>query len=167
MKPVEVVAVRAAALRGVVAAVVLVLAGAGTGVAGAAGGPVGEADLAYHGRVALSDGRLGVWLVPQNDGPAALEAATLRIRLSSDLAPRQALAEGCARAGVREVVCETGPVPAHGQGRHIGLALGLAGRPAEVLVRVDTWWNGGTSERGAADGEQVVLALDTGDAYAF
>ncbi|WP_260610855.1 hypothetical protein [Streptomyces sp. WAC06614] len=105
--------------------------------------------------------------MPENEGPAELEAATLRLRLSADLAPRQALAEGCARAGVREVVCETGPLPAHGQGRHIGLALGLAGQPSEVFVRVDTWWNGGAADRNTANNEHVVLALDTGDSYAF
>ncbi|MBW5481905.1 hypothetical protein [Streptomyces bambusae] len=175
----EVVAVRAAAVRSVVA-LVLVLAAAGpagaAGTAGTAGvgaaeqrgGDGGvEADLAYHGRLALSQGRLGVWLVPENVGPAELPAATLRLRLSTDLADRQALAEGCARAGMREVVCDTGPLPAHGQGRHIGLVLGLAERPSEVEVRIDTWWNGGAVDRDMANNEQVVLALDTGDTYAF
>ncbi|MGW0901883.1 hypothetical protein ACWD0G_33860, partial [Streptomyces goshikiensis] len=66
-----------------------------------------------------------------------------------------------------EVVCETGPLPRHGRGRHIGLALELRERPDEVSVRVDTWWNGGASDRNRANNELVVLALDTGDSYAF
>lgn len=126
-----------------------------------------EADVADHGRVALSQGQLRVWLVPENDGPAALANATVRVRLSADLADRQELAGGCARAGLREVVCETGPLPLHGRGRHIGLELGLREPAAEVVVRVDTWWNGGATDRNHLNNEHVVLALDTGDAYAF
>ncbi|MFF3086514.1 hypothetical protein ACFVRB_15900 [Streptomyces nojiriensis] len=126
-----------------------------------------EADVAYHGRVALSGARLRIWLVPENDGPAALPNATVRVRLSAELADRQELAEGCARAGLREVVCETGPLPLHGRGRHIGLWLELRDRAPEVAVRVDTWWNGGATDRNRANNEHVVLALDTGDAYAF
>ncbi|GGR81056.1 hypothetical protein Snoj_75070 [Streptomyces nojiriensis] len=126
-----------------------------------------EADVAYHGRVALSGTRLRIWLVPENDGPAALPNATVRVRLSAELADRQELAEGCARAGLREVVCETGPLPLHGRGRHIGLLLELRDREPEVAVRVDTWWNGGATDRNRTNNEHVVLALDTGDAYAF
>ncbi|WP_326588660.1 hypothetical protein [Streptomyces sp. NBC_01294] len=126
-----------------------------------------EADVAYHGRVYLSGEQLRIWLVPENDGPAALPNATVRVRLSADLADRQELAGGCARAGLREVVCETGPLPLHGRGRHIGLALGLRERASEVVVRVDTWWNGGATDRNHTNNEHVVLALDTGDGYAF
>ncbi|WP_266603567.1 hypothetical protein [Streptomyces sp. NBC_01214] len=126
-----------------------------------------EADVAYHGRVALSGARLRIWLVPENDGPAALPNATVRVRLSAELADRQELAEGCARAGLREVVCETGPLPLHGRGRHVGLLLELRDRVPEVAVRVDTWWNGGATDRNHTNNEHVVLALDTGDAYAF
>jgi hypothetical protein len=126
-----------------------------------------EADVAYHGRVALVAGQLKVWVVPENEGPAALPNATLRLRLSADLADRQVLAEGCARAGLREVVCETGALPLHGRGRHIGLLLELRERTPEVVVRIDTWWNGGATDRNSANNEHVVLALDTGDAYAF
>ncbi|MGZ9932605.1 hypothetical protein ACXNSR_22355 [Streptomyces sp. NC-S4] len=126
-----------------------------------------EADVAYHGRVALSGARLRIWLVPENDGPAALPNATVRVRLSAELADRQELAEGCARAGLREVVCETGPLPLHGRGRHIGLRLELREQEPEVAVRVDTWWNGGATDRNRTNNEHVVLALDTGDAYAF
>ncbi|MFB6619744.1 hypothetical protein ACIGFK_36115 [Streptomyces sp. NPDC085524] len=133
--------------------------------AGAWGGP--EADVSYHGRVVLSGEQLRIWLVPENDGPAAVPNATLRVRLSADLADRQQLPSGCARAGLREVVCETGPMAVHGSGRHIGMALGLRERASEVVVRVDTWWNGGATDRDSAGGEHVVLALDTGDAYAF
>ncbi|MFF2194216.1 hypothetical protein [Streptomyces sp. NPDC058157] len=145
----------------------MVLAGAGpAGAAGGAGaGP--EADVAYHGRVSLQRGQLRVWLVPRNEGPSGLANATVRLRLSADLADAQELAAGCARAGEREVVCETGPLPEHGRGRHIGLVLGLRERPAEVAVRIDTWWNGGAADRNHGNDEHVVLALDTGDAYAF
>ncbi|MFB7178136.1 hypothetical protein ACFCYI_10565 [Streptomyces sp. NPDC056257] len=165
---------RRGAVRSVVVAGLLALgagAGAPPGWASAPAGPgpeaEAEADVAYHGRVHLSGARLRIWLVPENDGPSALANATLRVRLSAELADRQQLAEGCARAGVREVVCETGPLPLHGRGRHIGLALALRERVPEVVVRVDTWWNGGATDRNHVNNEHVVLALDTGDAYAF
>ncbi|KJY46021.1 MULTISPECIES: hypothetical protein [unclassified Streptomyces] len=171
----EVVAVRRGAVRSVVVAGLLVLGVSGVpgvpGVPGTSGraeawtGP--EADVAYHGRVSLSQGRLRVWVVPQNEGPAALPNATLRVRLSAELADRQELAEGCARAGLREVVCETGELPLHGRGRHIGLLLELKERQPEVVVRIDTWWNGGASDRDLSNNQHAVLALDTGDAYAF
>ncbi|MFD5420459.1 hypothetical protein ACFWJT_20845 [Streptomyces sp. NPDC127069] len=155
---------RRGAVRSVVVAGSLVLAGAGP--AGASGaGP--EADVAYHGRVSLARGQLRVWMVPQNEGPSGLANATVRVRLSADLADVQESAGGCARAGEREVVCETGPLPEHGRGRHIGLVLGLRERPSEVAVRIDTWWNGGATDRNQGNNEYVVLALDTGDAYAF
>ncbi|MFE9840811.1 MULTISPECIES: hypothetical protein [Streptomyces] len=182
----EVVAVRRGAVRSVVVAGSLVLgvaglacgaqasAGEAPGARGARGvwaaggaGAGSEADVSYHGRVRLAGGRLRVWLIPANDGPSALPDATVRVRLSADLADRQELAEGCARTGTREVVCETGPLPRHGRGRHIALALELRERPDEVSVRVDTWWNGGASDRNRANNELVVLALDTGDSYAF
>ncbi|MEU8464789.1 hypothetical protein [Streptomyces sp. NPDC029003] len=156
---------RRGAVRSVVVAGLLVLAGAGAGPAGAWAGP--EADIAYHGRVSLGHGQLRVWMVPQNEGPSALANATVRVRLSVDLADRQELPAGCARAGQREVVCETGPLPEHGRGRHIGLGLALRERPAEVVVRIDTWWNGGATDRDRGNNEHVVLALDTGDGYAF
>ncbi|ARE75252.1 hypothetical protein B6R96_15840 [Streptomyces sp. Sge12] len=167
------VSVRRGAVRSVVVAGLLAL---GAGVPGSvqasahasarvADGP--EADVAYHGRVALSGARLRIWLVPENDGPAAVPNATLRVRLSAELADRQQLAEGCARAGSREVVCETGPLPLHGRGRHIALLLDLRERAPEVAVRVDTWWDGGATDRNHSNDEHVVLALDTGDTYAF
>ncbi|MFF0549230.1 hypothetical protein ACFYUL_09745 [Streptomyces sp. NPDC004311] len=160
---------RRGAVRSVVVAGLLALGAVAPGSAQAVGsgwaGP--EADVAYHGRVALAGTQLRVWLVPENDGPAALPNATLRVRLSGDLADRQRLAEGCARAGLREVVCETGPLPLHGRGRHVGLVLEMRERAPEVLVRVDTWWNGGATDRNRANNEHVVLALDTGDTYAF
>ncbi|MFE9931575.1 hypothetical protein [Streptomyces sp. NPDC005533] len=161
---------RRGAVRSVVVAGLLALgagAGAPPGWAAPPAGPEAEADVAYHGRVHLSGALLRLWLVPENDGPAALANATLRVRLSAELADRQQLAEGCARAGLREVVCETGPLPLHGRGRHIGLALALRERAPEVVVRVDTWWNGGATDRNHVNNEHVVLALDTGDAYAF
>ncbi|MFD9410860.1 hypothetical protein ACFWBN_28085 [Streptomyces sp. NPDC059989] len=166
---------RRVAVRSVVLAGLLVLTGglpagahAGTRAGAHAGvGPESEADVAYHGRVSLTGARLRLWLVPENEGPSALPNATVRVRLSADLADRQELSEGCARAGQREVVCETGPLPLHGRGRHIGLVLGLRERASEVVVRVDTWWNGGATDRHLENNEHVVLALDTGDPYVF
>lgn len=144
----------------------LVLGASGvSGSAEARSGP--EADVAYHGRVSLSQGRLRVWVVPQNEGPAALPNTTLRLRLSAELADRQQLAEGCVRVGPREVVCETGALPLHGRGRHIGLLLELKQRVPEVVVRIDTWWNGGAADRDLSNNQHAVLALDTGDSYAF
>ncbi|MFD7555879.1 MULTISPECIES: hypothetical protein [unclassified Streptomyces] len=157
---------RRIAVSGVVAAGLSGLLALGAAApAGAWAGP--EADVAYHGRVALAGAHLRIWLVPENEGSSAVPNATLRVRLSADLADRQELPLGCARAGLREVVCETGPMAVHGRGRHVGMALGLRERASEVVVRVDTWWNGGATDRDSADDEHVVLALDTGDAYAF
>lgn len=153
------------------AGLLVLLGGLGSGVGNArAGDGLGlgpEADVAFHGRVALTAGRLRILLVPENEGPSALANATVRLRLSADLADRQELAEGCARAGLREVVCETGELPLHGRGRHIGLALRLKEPVAEVALRIDTWWNGGATDRNRTNNEHVVLALDTGDTYAF
>ncbi|MFG2879316.1 hypothetical protein ACGFYU_30660 [Streptomyces sp. NPDC048337] len=158
---------RRVAVRSVVLAGLLVLTGGLPAGAHTGEDPGAEADVAYHGRVSLTGARLRIWLVPENEGPAALPNATVRVRLSAELADRQELSEGCARAGMREVVCETGPLPMHGLGRHIGLVLGLRERAPEVVVRVDTWWNGGATDRNLANNEHVVLALDTGDMYAF
>ncbi|MFJ6798964.1 hypothetical protein [Streptomyces sp. NPDC091268] len=167
----EVVAVRRGAVRSVVVAGLLAwggVAGSVPAAAGAAGPAVGpEADVAYHGRVALARGQVRILLVPQNEGPAALPNTTVRLRLSADLADRQQWSGGCARAGVREVVCETGGLPPHGPGRHLGLVLALREEAPEVVVRIDTWWNGGATDRNHANNEHVVLALDTGDTYAF
>lgn len=157
---------RRVAVRSVVLAGLLAFGGAvPAGAAPAGTGP--EADVAYHGRVSLAQGQLRIWLVPENEGPSAVPNATLRVWLSADLADRQELSQGCARVGPREVVCETGPLPLHGRGRHIGLVLELREQAPEVVVRVDTWWNGGAADRNHANNEHVVLALDTGDAYAF
>ncbi|WP_260615094.1 hypothetical protein [Streptomyces sp. WAC05292] len=181
----EVVAVRRGAARSVVTglaglagAVGLLCAAPGAAAAAGAvgpepGGPAAaaaaapEADVAYHGRVALARGELRVWLVPWNEGPSELPDSTVRLRLSAELADRQDLAAGCVRAGAREVVCETGPLPRHGQGRHIGLVLGLKEPVPEVVVRIDTWWDGGAADRNLANNQHAVLALDTGDTYAF
>ncbi|MGW0749971.1 hypothetical protein [Streptomyces sp. NPDC002587] len=172
---------RRVAVRSVVLAGLLVLGG-GLPAGAASEGPVPtgpvlaaldpaedgpEADVAYHGRVSLAHAHLRILMVPQNEGPSALPNATVRLRLSAALADRQELAPGCARAGLREVVCETGPLPLHGRGRHIGLALALREPAPEVVVRVDTWWNGGATDRNLENNEHVVLALDTGDSYAF
>ncbi|MFF5704654.1 hypothetical protein ACFY7H_19430 [Streptomyces sp. NPDC012794] len=156
---------RRGAVRSVVVAGLLVLYGAGP--ADARSDPDAEADVAYHGRVRLAHGQLKVWMVPRNEGPGAVPNATVRVRLSADLADAQEPAGGCARVGRREVACETGALPRHGRGRHIVLLLGLRERPAEVAVRIDTLWDGGAADRDRANNEHVVLALDTGDTYAF
>lgn len=148
------------------AATVAVTVLGGPGAASAAA-PAPEADVAYHGRVVLSDGVLGVWLVPENSGPAALPAATVRLTLSADLGRAEGLAEGCARIGHRSVVCETGALPARGAGRHVAVVLPLAVKAREVVVRIDTAWNGGAVDRVPGNNEHTVLALDTGDAYVF
>ncbi len=74
---------------------------------------------------------------------------------------------GCVRAGLGEVVCETGPLPLDGYGRHIGLVLALKEQVPEVVVRIDTGWNGGAADRNLANNQHAVLALDTGDSYVF
>ncbi|MGW1769599.1 hypothetical protein ACWCQL_36845 [Streptomyces sp. NPDC002073] len=138
----------------------------GPGAASAAGDGV-AADVAYHGRLTLSGGRLGVWLVPENHGPAALPNVTVRLTLSVDLADAQELDAGCARTAQRVIVCETGALPVRGSGRHIALVLPLKVPTTEVVVRIDTLWNGGATDGNPADNQHAVLALDTGDAYAF
>ncbi|MFI8102153.1 hypothetical protein [Streptomyces sp. NPDC086023] len=126
-----------------------------------------EADVAYHGQVSLAAGLLGISLLPENHGPAALVNATVRLRLSVPLADAQQLAAGCARAGERVLVCETGALPVSGKGRRIEVALVLKERPAEAVVRIDTWWNGGAVDSDLKNNEHAVLALDTGDSYVF
>lgn len=49
----------------------------------------------------------------------------------------------------------------------LALELQLAGRPAEVVVRIDTVWNGGATDRNAKNSEHEVLAPATGDEYVF
>ena len=66
------------------------------------------------------------------------------------------------------MLCGTGPLRVRpATARRTALGLRLAGRPEEVVVRVDTVWNGGASDRNRRNDTHEVLALSTGDAYAF
>lgn len=135
--------------------------------AGAARGIAPEADVAHHGRVSLWGDRLGVLVRTGNRGPSRLEDVTVRLRFSVPLAAGQELPQGCLRSGGRTVLCGTGPLTAAGPARRTTVGLRLVGRPAEVVVRVDTLWNGGASDRNRRNDTHQVLALATGDAYAF
>ncbi|MFF4970303.1 hypothetical protein [Streptomyces sp. NPDC001083] len=126
-----------------------------------------EADLAYHGSVAMAAGRFDLRLVPQNHGPNEVSGATVRLRWSAPLADRQRLPGGCVRSDVRTVVCRTGELPADGLGAPIALTVRLRGVPTEAALTIDTVWGGGAVDRNHANDRQRVLALDTGDSYAF
>jgi hypothetical protein len=52
-------------------------------------------------------------------------------------------------------------------GRQFALELQLAGRPNEVVVRIDTAWNGGVTDRNPQNDRHEVLAPATGDEYVF
>ncbi|MFC9942514.1 hypothetical protein [Streptomyces pratensis] len=126
-----------------------------------------EADVSHHGRVSLQEERLGVQLRTGNRGPSPLAEATVRLRFSAPLATWQRLPQGCLRGGDRTLLCETGPLRVAGDARRTALGLRLVGRPAEVVVKVDTVWNGGASDRNRRNDTHEVLALSTGDAYVF
>ena len=137
------------------------------GAASPAVGLGSEADLAYHGTVSMDAGRVDLRLTPQNHGPSAVDDATVRLRWSQPLAVRQQLPEGCARSGVRTVVCRTGALAADGLGEEIRLRVRLREVPSEVSLTIDTLWSGGAVDRNHANDRQQVLALDTGDSYVF
>ncbi|MET9593502.1 hypothetical protein ABZY45_21635 [Streptomyces sp. NPDC006516] len=128
---------------------------------------VPEADVAHHGRVSLWGDRLGVLLRSGSRGPSRVEDVTVRLRFSVPLAAGQELPRNCLRGGARTVLCGTGPLTAAGEARRTAVGLHLVGRPAEVVVRVDTLWNGGASDRNRRNDTHQVLAPATGDAYAF
>ncbi|MFI6652027.1 hypothetical protein ACIBI8_31045 [Streptomyces sp. NPDC050529] len=147
------------------------------GTAAAVGAPVGtpvgrniapEADVSHHGHVSLWGTGLGIWLRSENRGPADLAGVTVRLRVSVPLAGRQELPQECLQADRATVLCRTGALHADGsEQRQLGLELRLAGRPAELVVRIDTVWNGGATDRNAKNSEHEVLALATGDEYVF
>ncbi|MEW2166698.1 hypothetical protein AB0912_27410 [Streptomyces sp. NPDC007084] len=141
------------------------LPGAGVGVGVGAGVP--EADLAYHGVVSMAAGRVDLRMTPRNHGPDPVEDATVRLRWSAALGDSQRLPEGCARSGERELVCRTGALPADGAGEEIRLTVRLREVASEVTVELETVWGGGSVDRNHANDRQRVLALDTGDVYAF
>ncbi|WP_328749482.1 hypothetical protein OHT57_29025 [Streptomyces sp. NBC_00285] len=144
-------------------AVVVGLAGGGTAVA--VGGP--EADLAYHGAASMSGGRVDVRFTPRNHGPAAVPDATVRLRWSEPLVDRQTLPDGCARAEERVVLCRVGALAADEVGERVEMRVRLLGVPSEVLLEIDTVWNGGTVDRNRENDRQRVLVLDSGDEYYF
>ncbi|MFF3321179.1 hypothetical protein [Streptomyces sp. NPDC002889] len=156
------------------AAVVLMVgssanAGAGVGAGGDTDDRViaPESDVAHHGRITLAAGRLGILLVTQNHGPSSLESATVRLVLPERPAGAQVLPAGCLRAGERVVLCATGPLRAGGVGHKVSLDLRTVGTPSEVLVQIDTAWNGGASDLNPENNEHRVLVPATGDPYVF
>ncbi|MFJ2091958.1 hypothetical protein ACIOEW_22210 [Streptomyces sp. NPDC087901] len=167
------------ALLGVSAAAALastVALGVG-GTAAAVGTPVGtpvgrniapEADVSHHGHVSLWGTGLGIWLRSENRGPADLAGVTVRLRVSVPLAGRQELPQECLQADRATVLCRTGALHADGsEQQQLALELQLVGRPAEVVVRIDTVWNGGATDRFSKNSEHEVLAPATGDEYVF
>ncbi|WP_446042257.1 hypothetical protein [Streptomyces sp. SID1121] len=165
----------------VVSAVTAVVMGAGSGTAVApvsasapppasnpAPAPIApEADLAHHGQVSLRDGQLHVWIGSENHGPSGLPDATVRLDFSVHLAPGQSLPPACLWGGDRTVLCRTGELRAGGRAHGTGLDLLAPGAPAEVVVDVDTAWNGGASDRNPENDHHRVLAPATGDPYIF
>ncbi|WP_240806026.1 hypothetical protein [Streptomyces sp. BPSDS2] len=128
---------------------------------------VSEADIAHHGHVAFWSDQLEIRLRTANRGPADVSASTVRLRFSEPLAVRQQLPPGCLWGGRAAVLCETGALAKGGQTRRTALDLRLAGRPAEVVVRVDTVWSGGARDADSGNDTHTVLAPSTGDPYAF
>ncbi|MFG3409894.1 hypothetical protein [Streptomyces sp. NPDC048142] len=126
-----------------------------------------EADVSHHGHVSLWSDRLEIRLRTANRGPTDVPASTVRLRFSEPLSVRQQLPPGCLWGGRAAVLCETGALTAAGQARRTALDLRLADRPAEVVVRVDTVWSGGTRDADSGNDAHTVLAPATGDPYAF
>ncbi|MGW7284722.1 hypothetical protein ACWGH4_04365 [Streptomyces sp. NPDC054847] len=126
-----------------------------------------EADVAHHGRVSLTDGRLAISVTTLNHGPSGLAGVTVRLTLSVPPAGTPKLPRGCLRAAERELLCATGALPADGPARTLGLELGTAGSPHEVVLHVATAWNGGASDRNPVNDEHRVLVPATGDPYVF
>ncbi|MER5309791.1 hypothetical protein ABT034_18635 [Streptomyces sp. NPDC002773] len=150
----------------VLAAAVVMGAGAGAGAVGPVAGP--EADLAHHGHVSLWGGRLGVWLVSENHGPSDLSQATVRLAFSEPLAGGQGLPEACLWSSDRVVSCRTGALRAVGGGvGELALDLRTAGLPDELTVDITTVWMDGVTDRVPGNDRHRVLVLATGDPYVF
>ncbi|MFE2720562.1 hypothetical protein ACFXKI_54325 [Streptomyces mirabilis] len=137
------------------------------GGASSVGALAPEADLAYHGSVAMAAGLVDLRLTPRNHGPSTVGDATVRLRWSAPLADVQRLPGACARSGEREVVCRTGPLAADVPGDEIRLRVRLRGEPSEATMEIDTVWGGGAVDRNHGNDRQRVLVLDTGDSYVF
>ncbi|MFF3783691.1 hypothetical protein [Streptomyces sp. NPDC001933] len=175
-------AARAVSATAMLAGSVVLVAGVGAGAAVAAPsglpelsglpGPFAviapEADVAHHGHVLLWGAGLKVRVRTENHGPSNLAGVTVRVRTSVALAGGQELPQGCLQADRRTVLCRTGGLRADGaQERRLALELRLVARPDEVVVRVDTLWNGGAADRNPGNNDHEVLALATGDEYVF
>ncbi|MGW0554839.1 hypothetical protein ACWDZ6_11655 [Streptomyces sp. NPDC002926] len=154
------------ALWAVSAAAVMVIA---SGASAAAGDRdiAPESDVAHHGQVSLTDGRLAVWLLSESYGPSSLTDSTVRLTFSVPLAGGQALPPGCLWSGDRVVLCATGELRAGGVGRQAALDLRTVGTPDEVVVTIGTQWNGGVTDRNTQNNEHRVLVPATGDPYVF
>ncbi|MFB7914801.1 hypothetical protein [Streptomyces sp. NPDC056061] len=140
----------------------------GTGSGMPAGRIAPEADVSHHGHASLWGTGLGVWVRSRNHGPSNLDGVTVRVHTSVRLSGRQELSEGCVQADAQTVLCRTGALRADDdEGRQFALELQVAGRPDEVVVRVDTRWNGGATDRNPKNNEHDVLVLATGDEYVF
>ncbi|MDX3593554.1 hypothetical protein PV749_20755 [Streptomyces sp. ID03-2B] len=126
-----------------------------------------EADVVHRGHVAFWSDQLEIRLRTANRGPADVSASTVRLRFSEPLAVRQQLPADCLWGGRAAVLCETGALAKDGPARRTALDLRLAGRPAEVVVRVDTVWSGGARDADSGNDTHTVLAPSTGDPYAF
>ncbi|MFI6699161.1 hypothetical protein ACIBJC_09335 [Streptomyces sp. NPDC050509] len=140
--------------------------GAGAGVPGKNAAAV-EADLAHHGHVSLSGGHLAVLLGSENHGPSGLADATVRLDFSAPVAAGQALPSACLWGGDRTVLCRTGLLRPIGRSSELTLDLRTTGGPDEIVVRIDTAWNGGADDLNPENHRHRVLAPDTGDRYAF
>lgn len=125
------------------------------------------ADLAHHGYVSAWGDHVAIRIRSENLGPSDVAASTVRLRFSEPLAVRQELPHGCLRSGRATVLCETGGLRFRGGARQTALDLRLADRHDEVVVRLDTVWNGGARDADRTNDAHEVLAPATGDAYAF
>ncbi|MFI6286711.1 hypothetical protein ACIBCM_18505 [Streptomyces sp. NPDC051018] len=128
---------------------------------------VPQADVSHHGRVTLAAGRLGVVLESRSHGPSGVANATVKLAFSTPLAAKQQLPSACLRASGRVVLCTTGPLRAGGAAHRTVLGLRTAGAPDEVVVKITTPWKGGATDRNPSNDQHQVLALATGDPYAF
>ncbi|MEE1751878.1 hypothetical protein [Streptomyces sp. SP18CS02] len=170
------VAMRKALLVVSVAAATVLGVGGGAGAAGpdvareVARWFAPEADVAHHGHVTLTDGRLDIVLLSENHGPSGLADATFRLTSSAALAAGaagQELPAGCLWGSDREVLCSTGALAADGTRHETALTLRTVGTPVEVTVTVTTLWNGGATDRKPDNNDHKVLVPATGDPYVF
>lgn len=126
-----------------------------------------EADVAHHGYASLWGGRLGVWLESVNHGPSDVSNAAVRLRFSARLVQGQELPPGCLWSGSEAMLCGTGALRAAGAARQFAFDLETVGKPDEVVVTVDTLWNGGAVDRNRENDRHRVLVPATGDRYVF